>query len=189
MNRIIGYYLAENKLSARHVSNTLLFDGIEEVEEFFGFFTAFFSVADEGDSVGAFAVDHFGVAGEDRFDDLGVAEHGVDKEVSPGTLADEVGGDFAVADMSGGSNCRFKIAVCPVPDGIEESGVLGEEFFDEVGGKGGFAVLGFDGSGDGGESSGGHCAEGGSDELAAGNLHGVRIHRVGVGWFRFFGGW
>lgn len=135
----------------------LLFDGIEEVEKFFSFFAAFFGVADEGDSVGAFAVDHFGVAGEDWFDDLGVAEHGVDEEVCAGTLGDEVGGDFSVADVSGGPDCGFKVAVCPIPDGIEEGRVLGEKFFDfveltmrdadefldKVGGQGGFSVLGF----------------------------------------------
>ncbi len=111
--------------------------------------------------MGAFAVDHFGVAGEDRFDDLGVTEHSVDKEVSPGTLGNEVVGDFAVSNVSGGSNCGFKIAICPIPDGIEKGGVLGEEFLDfveltmrnadefldEVSGKGGFAVLGFGGAG------------------------------------------
>lgn len=139
------------------VYSGLLFDGVKEVEEFFGFFAAFLGVADQGDAMGAFAVDHFGIAGEDRFNDFGVTEHGVDEKISAGTLRDEIGGDFSVSDVSGGPDCGFKVAVCPIPDGIEEGGVLGEKFFDfveltmsdgdefldKVGGQGGFAVLGF----------------------------------------------
>ena len=89
-------------------------------------------MADEGDAMGSFAVDHFGIADEDRFDDFGVTEHGVDEEVSPGALGDEVGGDFSVSDVSGGPDCGFKVAVCPIPDCVEKGGVLGEEFFNFI---------------------------------------------------------
>lgn len=109
-----------------------LFERLKEFEDFFGGFLAYFSVADKGDSVGAFAVDHGGVAGEDRFDDLDLAEHGVDEEVGAGSFFDEELCDFSAAGVSGGADGGFEVAVGPIPDGVEDGRVFGEVFFDGV---------------------------------------------------------
>lgn len=111
------------------------FDGFEVVEDFFGGFAAFFGVADEGDSMGAEGVDHGGVFVDGGFDYGEVAEHGMDEEVGAGSVFDEIEGDVAKADVAGGANGGFEIAVSPIPDSVEESGVFGVEGFDfgEVG--------------------------------------------------------
>lgn len=82
----------------------LLSTCFEEVEEFFGLFAADFGMADESDAVGAFTVDHFGVADEGGFDNFDVTEHRVDEDVGAGTLGDQVARDFAVASVSGGTD-------------------------------------------------------------------------------------
>ncbi len=111
---------------------SLLREGFEEVDYGDGFFAAFLGVGHQRDAMRAFGGGEIGEGGEHGLDDIEAAEHGGVEDVHSGAAGNQEQGDVFAAHVTGAAESGFPVAPAPIPGGVEQAGLLGEEGFCAV---------------------------------------------------------
>jgi len=82
--------------------------------------------------VGAFGSGEIGEGGEHGFDDVEPSEHGGVENVHAGAAGNQEQGDVFAAHVTGAAERRLPVAAAPVPGGVEQAWLLGEQGFGAI---------------------------------------------------------
>ncbi len=87
---------------------------------------------DQWDAMGTGSANCFGEGFHCSFDDFNFTEHGRGKEIKTRTVLDQEFGDVPPSHVRCGAETRLKVASAPIPAGMDQTGLLCEQFLDAI---------------------------------------------------------